>query len=149
MLKHFVNDESGFVVSAELVLIATLLVIGLIVGLSEVQHAVVSELNDVGEAIGRVNQSFFYTGFAKFKTCGFSGGRIAAFTAGSAFIDSTDECDLNECALACAHPVGEAYKGGAVCGATCAGLSIGPRTESAAPACAAPSYPAPTCAAIR
>jgi len=42
MLRALLNDEAGFVVSAELVLIATLLVIGLIVGLSEVQHSVVA-----------------------------------------------------------------------------------------------------------
>ena len=56
------RDEAGFVVSAELVLIATILVIGLIVGLSEVSHGVNNELNDVGDAFGSVNQSFRYSG---------------------------------------------------------------------------------------
>jgi len=56
------DDEVGFVISAELVLIATILVIGLIVGLSEVAHAVNNELNDVGDAYGSVNQSFRYGG---------------------------------------------------------------------------------------
>jgi hypothetical protein len=57
------RDEAGFVVSAELVLIATMLVIGLIVGLSEVAHGVNNELNDVGDSFGSVNQSFRYSGF--------------------------------------------------------------------------------------
>ena len=48
MLRELLNDEAGFIVSAELVLIATILVIGLIVGLSSIQHAIVQELNDVG-----------------------------------------------------------------------------------------------------
>ncbi len=151
-MLNFVNDESGFVVSAELVLIATLLVIGLIVGLSEVQHAVVSELNDVGEAIGRVNQSFFYTGFAKFKTCGFSGGRIAAYTAGSAFFDSTDECDLNECALACVAPVGESYKFGATSAGLNLGSGVGIGGTGSIPGGsipALPPLPGPTCAATK
>src|SRR5690242_2104834 len=104
MLKQFASDESGFVVSAELVLISTLLVIGLIVGLSEVQHALVCELNDVGEAIGSLNQTFFFTGFRAFKTCGFSGGRFKSFSAGSAFFDRSDECDWNQCALGCLAP---------------------------------------------
>ena len=52
MLQRLWYDENGFLVSSELVLIATLLVIGLIVGLSEIQHGVVQELNDVGDAIG-------------------------------------------------------------------------------------------------
>jgi Flp pilus assembly pilin Flp len=154
MLKQFVRDESGFVVSAELVLIATLLVIGLIVGLSEVQHAVVCELNDVGEAIGRLNQSFFYTGFGAIKTCGFFGGRFKAFTAGSVFIDSSDECDWNECALGCLSPSGEANRNVCGAGATCAGLGLGTGSESAtstipAPTCAAPTCAAPACDAVK
>ena len=52
MLRQLLHDESGFIISAELVLVATLLVIGMIVGMSEVQHAVVQELNDVADAIG-------------------------------------------------------------------------------------------------
>lgn len=56
------RDEAGFVVSAELVLIATIVVIGMVVGLSEVSHGVNNELNDVGDAFGSVNQSFRYGG---------------------------------------------------------------------------------------
>lgn len=56
------RDEAGFVVSAELILIASIVVIGLVVGLSEVSHAVNNELNDVGDAYGSVNQSFRYGG---------------------------------------------------------------------------------------
>lgn len=59
------RDDAGFVVSAELVLIATIVVIGLVVGLSEVSHAVNNELNDVGDAYGSVNQSFRYGGMQK------------------------------------------------------------------------------------
>lgn len=107
MMKALLNDEAGFVVSAELVLIATLLVIGLIVGLSEVQHAVVAELNDVADAIGNVNQSYYYTGFSKNKTYG---GGIAAYTRGSAWADTTDDCDDNQCDIACDYPVDEGPK---------------------------------------
>ncbi|MEW4529607.1 MAG: hypothetical protein ACF8PG_12735 [Maioricimonas sp. JB045] len=107
MLRNLLHDEAGFVVSAELVLVATILVIGLIVGLSEVQHAVVEELGDVGEAIGSLNQSYLYTGFASFKT---NGGGIKSSTPGSAFADRQDDCDGNECQLACAPVVPEAPK---------------------------------------
>ena len=58
MLRKFWNDESGFIVSSELVLIATICVIGLIAGLVEVQWAVVGELNDVSDAIGSPTRSF-------------------------------------------------------------------------------------------
>ncbi len=106
MLKNLFNDEAGFVVSAELVLISTLLVLGLIVGLSEVQHAVVQELNDVGDAIGSVNQSYMYSGFSAQKT----GGRgIKSFSRGSAFSDVGDDCDNNQCDITCDAPVAERY----------------------------------------
>ncbi len=97
MLRKLWNDEVGFIVSAELVLVATILVIGMIVGLSEVQHAVVQELNDVGDAIGSVNQSYGYTGFSA------PSAKPApkSFTTGSSFNDTTDDCDNNQCDLAC------------------------------------------------
>ena len=79
MLKQLWSDESGFIISAELVMVATILVIGLIVGLSEVQHAVVGELNDVADAIGSANQSFGYSGFVKRDGWwGWGGGNIHA-----------------------------------------------------------------------
>jgi Flp pilus assembly pilin Flp len=104
MLTRLYREEAGFIVSAELVLVATLLVIGLIVGLSEVQHAVVAELNDVGDAIGSINQTFSFTGFSKAKK---GGGN---FTRGSYFNDRTDECDNNQCAIDCDEPVAEGPK---------------------------------------
>jgi len=104
-MKQLLQDEAGFIVSAELVLIATILVIGLIVGLSEVQHAVVAELNDVGDAIGAVNQSYYFSGFSKQ-----DGWALHAFTRGSSFADTQDDCDNNQCDIACDSPVDEAYK---------------------------------------
>ena len=106
MLKTLLNDEAGFIVSAELVLIATILVIGLIVGLSEVQHAIVGELNDVGDAIGELDQSFSYSGFSKND----GGGTTHAFTNGSDFSDLQDDCDNNQCEIACDEPSNESPK---------------------------------------
>ena len=40
VLKQFAHDEAGFIVSAELILIATIAVLGLVVGLSEVAAAI-------------------------------------------------------------------------------------------------------------
>ncbi len=109
MLQQLMRDEAGFIVSAELVLVATILVIGMIVGLSEVQHAVVSELNDVGDAIGNLNQSYAFTGFSAFKT---TGRGLKAFTNGSFFVDFGDECDNNQCTLDCDRPQPERPKRG-------------------------------------
>lgn len=108
MLRTLLNDEAGFIVSAELVLVATILVIGMIVGLSEIQHAVVQELNDVADAIGSVNQTYSYTGFSAAKSD--QQDKLKSFTRGSTFLDRTDDCDNNQCAIACDAPVAEASK---------------------------------------
>jgi len=65
LLKRLWNDEAGFVVSSELVLIATLLVIGLVVGLTSLRNQVVQELADTGAAIGMISQGFQYYGTEK------------------------------------------------------------------------------------
>src|SRR5262245_33287117 len=85
MMKKLWNDEAGFIVSAELVLVATILVIGMITGLTSVRDAVITELADVGGAIGSINQSFAYGGASAH----------CANTAGSAFVDLLDFCDTN------------------------------------------------------
>ena len=56
------HDEAGFIVSAELVLISTITVIGMVVGLSEVAIGVNNELEDVGSAFGALNQSYHFAG---------------------------------------------------------------------------------------
>ena len=88
-MKALWNDEHGFVISAELVLVMTIAVLAMIVGLSEVAVAVNTELNDVSNAIGSLNQSYAYTGFLG------SGGKIKSGYTGSRFTDATDDCDLN------------------------------------------------------
>ncbi|WP_417849999.1 hypothetical protein [Thalassoglobus sp.] len=107
MLRTLLNDEAGFIVSAELVLVATILVIGMIVGLSEIQHAVVAELNDVADAIGQLNQSYYFTGFSKEAQ---HGNGLKAYTRGAAFADTADECDNNQCDIDCDVPVSEGPK---------------------------------------
>ncbi len=108
MLSRLWKEESGAILSAELVLIMTILVIGMIVGLSELQDAVANELNDVGEAIGALNQSYFYHGQSKRQGAG--NGTVVAATYGSAFVDRTDSCDGNECSISCDAPVPEVPK---------------------------------------
>jgi len=102
MLMQLYRDEHGVILSAELVLIATILVLGLIVGMVELQCGVVDELNDVGEALGSLNQSFVISGVAAFK----KDGTPKAITFGSEFSDRIDSCDGNECAVVCIAPTG-------------------------------------------
>ena len=83
MKKILWNDEAGFVVSIELILIATVAVIGLLAGLTSVRDSVVSELSDVAGAVQDVNQ-----GYTVFGVRGHS-----ASTAGMDYIDRSDFCD--------------------------------------------------------
>ena len=53
------SDENGFIVSAELCLVATVAVLSLVVGLAEVSYNVNQELEDVGSAFNCLDQSFF------------------------------------------------------------------------------------------
>jgi Flp pilus assembly pilin Flp len=97
MLKAFLNDENGAIVSAEIVLVITILVLGVIVGLSEVAVAVNTELNDISNAIGALNQSFAYCGFSAT-----DGGKVKSFKFGTRFTDAIDDCDKNvNCDLVC------------------------------------------------
>lgn len=98
MLRNFWNDENGFVISAELVLVLTIAVLSMIVGLAEVSTAVITELNDISNAIGFLDQSYFLTGFGAR-----SGVKPKAWTNGASFVDHTDDCDTNTtCDIVCA-----------------------------------------------
>jgi len=92
MLKAIWNDENGVILSAELVLIGTILVLGVIVGLVELQCSVVGELSDLGDAFGNLDQSYYASGIKSLKGT----GRIKASTAGSVFRDYPDVCDCNQ-----------------------------------------------------
>ena len=80
------NDNAGFVVSIELILIATIAVIGLIAGMTSVRDGVVSELSDVAGSVQDLNQSYSYNGVTGH----------AASTAGSDFTDNLDFCDSTD-----------------------------------------------------
>jgi hypothetical protein len=77
------NEEAGFVISAELVLVSTIAVLAMVVGLSEVAFGVVQELEDTGSAFASINQTFRYSGI-----CGHTG-----MIAGTCFTDVVDFCD--------------------------------------------------------
>ena len=78
MLNKLFRDESGVIISAELALVLTIAVLAMVVGLSEVAVAVNTELNDISNAIGALNQSYSVTGFK-----GNNGGGAAAAKAKS------------------------------------------------------------------
>ena len=58
MLRNLLNDENGFLISAELMLVMTLAFCMAAVGWAAVRDALVNELNDVSHAIGAVSQFY-------------------------------------------------------------------------------------------
>ncbi|MEZ6065081.1 MAG: branched-chain amino acid aminotransferase [Planctomycetaceae bacterium] len=83
LFQKLLKDDAGFVVSAELAIIATLVVIGMIVGLAEVAYGVNEELEDVGSAVGGLNQAYEVDAVRGHK----------ARRSGSRFNDLPDFCD--------------------------------------------------------
>lgn len=83
---RLLNDESGFIVTIELIMIATIMVIGLIVGMSTVRDAVLSEYSDVGGAVQDMHQGYQVNGVR---------GHSAS-TGGMDYIDFRDFCDIAE-----------------------------------------------------
>ncbi|MCA9227985.1 MAG: hypothetical protein KDA47_20330 [Planctomycetales bacterium] len=86
MMRTLWNDESGAVISGEVVLTATILVIGVVVGLKSVRDAVVTEICDLAQAVSNLSQSYSYSGVD-----GHSSGAAGAF-----FQDAGDFCDTAE-----------------------------------------------------
>ncbi|MEW4489404.1 hypothetical protein AB1L42_15080 [Thalassoglobus sp. JC818] len=86
MLVSLIDDEAGFVVSTELVLVATILVLGLIVGQTTLRDQVVTELADVADSVSALDQSY--------ATSDLTGH--SSQTAGTNFDDTADFCDLTD-----------------------------------------------------
>lgn len=96
MMMNLWNDEAGVIISAELVLVLTICVLGVIVGLSSVVVAVNTELVDVAHAIGVLNQSFCIPGFTGCKKYGCP----ISCTYGAMNTDQVDDCDcMSSCDL--------------------------------------------------
>lgn len=76
------KKQAGFVLTSELVLISTILVIGMITGLVTMRDAITAEMEDVAEAIGALDQSYAFDGIIN--------GQTTAAIAGSVFDDDVD-----------------------------------------------------------
>lgn len=102
------NDEHGLIISAELVLILTIAVLGMVVGLNSVATSVNNELNDLAGAFGSLNQSFYYRGLTKWGH---------ASVAGAGYVDSRDFCDCTILTVTeggVHHDSGQSYHSGPV-----------------------------------
>ncbi|MEZ6041724.1 MAG: hypothetical protein R3C20_14550 [Planctomycetaceae bacterium] len=90
LLKQLRRDEYGVILSTEIVIVGSVLVIGLITGLSCLQKSVNAELRDLGNAVGSLDQSYSFAGHYKPPT----NGKCCAWTAGSSFhnCEEKDKC---------------------------------------------------------
>jgi hypothetical protein len=86
VMKRLWNDEAGFIVSMELMIVATVVVLGMLVGLVAIREQLVQELADVAEAISEFNQSYSYAAVI---------GHSSS-TGGADFIDALDFCDVQD-----------------------------------------------------
>ncbi len=80
------REETGALISAELIIIFTILIIGILVGVKSIRDAIVTELADVAQAISNFDQSYFFGGVS---------GHHAA-TGGGTFEDKPDFCDQKD-----------------------------------------------------
>jgi hypothetical protein len=83
MLRKLWNDETGVVITAELVVVSSIVVLGAITGLTTTRNAIITEMADFAAAVGTIDQSF-------------SIGSVQgpnSFTAGTEFIDVQDPGD--------------------------------------------------------
>ena len=89
MMRKLFNDEVGFVISAELVLVLTIAVLGMVVGLASVRDSINAELVDLSNAFGAIDQSYNVRGSLKDSNT----NKPHAAVAGFGFRDRGDDCD--------------------------------------------------------
>jgi len=88
LLRDLWQEDAGLILSAELVIILTVAVIGMVVGLVNLQNAILGEFADLSLAFQSLNQSY---STPTFRGCWKIWGRTS-WTAGSTFIDVFDGC---------------------------------------------------------
>ena len=84
ILHRLWTEETGAILSSEVMLVSSILVIGVICGLGSLRDSVTTELADLAQALGNVNQSYSYSGTQGHHT----------FNGGGQFVDNTDFCDI-------------------------------------------------------
>ncbi len=97
MLQRVWRDQRGFVASTDLILLATIVGLGMIVGLVALRNQVVQEFGDVATAIGKLNQSYTYAGDNDADSDG-EADEEGCFVAGSTYTDQPDFGDGDDVA---------------------------------------------------
>lgn len=90
--SRLLKDECGFIISAELILVVTLLIISAGVGFAVVKDSLATELNDISNAMGTFDQSFTINSLQA-PIAGGGGAGFHSECSGFGFDDSSDQCD--------------------------------------------------------
>ncbi len=109
-LRRFWGDTRGFVVSSETILLATVVILGCIVGLATLRDKFVQEFGDSAAAVNRLNQSSSFTisgtNWIPCPGCGFSNfavnvgtWSVTAITPNLDYVDNTDFCEVTQAAV--------------------------------------------------
>lgn len=86
-LRRLWKDEAGVLATTDLLLLTTLLVLGMLVGLTTLRDSVVQELADLGSAVGSLDQSYSFAN----ATITINGNTFSV--AGSSFGDPANVCN--------------------------------------------------------
>jgi hypothetical protein len=86
MLKQLWNDDAGYIISTEMLLIFVILVLGLIAGLGNLRMAIVNELTESAQALLALNQGYTISGLSG--CSGTSAGSSASDSNGFAILSS-------------------------------------------------------------
>jgi len=89
-MKTLWCDDTGIIISAELILVLTIPVLGCLVGLREVSTGVIHELADISNSFGSMDQSWEYVGYLSQDA---TTSKVKSRTTGGRFRDQQDECD--------------------------------------------------------
>lgn len=82
-LCSFWREDAGFVLSTEMIIVLTLVVVAVIAAFTALREAIVTEMADTGASLARLNQSYAINGVSSH----------SSFGAGSLYLDSDDFCD--------------------------------------------------------
>lgn len=76
------KKQAGFVMTTELVLLSTVMVVGLVAGMVTMRDALTAEMEDMAEAIGHLDQTYAFDGIVN--------AQNTAAIEGSVYGDATD-----------------------------------------------------------
>ncbi|MBX3413166.1 MAG: hypothetical protein KF708_10800 [Pirellulales bacterium] len=112
IIRRLWIEEDGYILSTELVLVGSLLVVGIIGGMTTMRDSLVGEMSDLSSSVSSLDQSFSVVGIVEgrdnlgrnglaYAAGNFNGiggygeydsnGRALSFSAGSAFFDNTEK----------------------------------------------------------